>query len=226
MQRYHPQATGRTSQGTTLTLTNQQTLPPCLTDVIHATFDTTCELFAIPLNNSMNPNVSYCTTSHEDAVFGAQYDAYRYRWTCSCLAFPDFEPEDLRKAVLSALACSTTTNSPFLVVLILPAWEDSPWITHSILSHLSLTTLAHLNPNQLNLVPPHKQLDDIAIITLSRATECPIDIIISQMLKERTHTCTPPASNTYVYPASPAHAKIHLEQSPYFPITPLTHPQQ
>jgi hypothetical protein len=61
-------------------------------------------------------------------------------------------------------------HSPFLVVLIFKAQEDSPWITHSILSHPNLTTLARLNPNQLNIAPPNKQLDEIAIIILSRAT--------------------------------------------------------
>ena len=45
--------------------------------------------------------------------------------TGSCLSVPEYEAKEiLEKSVLQALACSTSIESPFLVVLILPAWED------------------------------------------------------------------------------------------------------
>jgi hypothetical protein len=95
----------------------------------------------------MNPGVGYCTTFQDDAIFGALYDAFSYRWTASCIANPEYEPADMRKTILHTLACATSSTNPFLVVLILPAWEGSPWRTHAILQHLNLTTLAHLPVN-------------------------------------------------------------------------------
>ncbi len=123
----------RSPQGNISKTTNQWAIPPSLTSALHACFDTTCELFASPLNNSMNPNVDYCTTFQEDTIFGALFDAYIYRWTSSCLANPEYEAADMRKTILHALDCATSSENPFLDVLILPAWEDSPWRTHDIL---------------------------------------------------------------------------------------------
>ena len=74
----------------------------------------------------MNPNVDYCTFFPENAIFGTLFDAVGYRWTASCLANPEYELADMRKTILHALACATSSANPFLVVLILPAWEDSP----------------------------------------------------------------------------------------------------
>ena len=121
MQRYHLATTRLTPQGTSFKIANQIALPHCLTTAIHATFDTSCELFTSPLNSSTNPNVSYCAASQEDATFGAQDQAYSYRWTGSGLAVPEHELADTRKAVLHALACSIAAKSPLLVVVILLA---------------------------------------------------------------------------------------------------------
>ena len=119
----------------------------------------------------MNPNVEYLTAFHEDANFGAHFDSFSYRLTGSYIANPEYETEDMRKAVLHALASSTISPSPLLVVLILPTWEDSPWKTLSILSHPNTTLLAHIQSNQLKFVPTHKQLDaDLDISLLRPAT--------------------------------------------------------
>ena len=48
-------------------------------------------------------------------------DSFRYRWTGSCIANLEYEPEDMLKAVLYALSSSEVQDCPFLVVLILPA---------------------------------------------------------------------------------------------------------
>jgi hypothetical protein len=118
----------------------------------------------------MDPNVDYCTTFQDDAIFGAIYEVVSYRWTALCLANPEYEPVDMRKTILPALACATLSTNPFLVVLILLAWEDSPWRTHAILQHPNLTTLAHLPTNQLKFIPSHKQLDkDLNLSTLRPA---------------------------------------------------------
>ena len=84
----------------------------------------------------------------------------------------------MRKTILHALACATAVANPFLVVLILPAWEDSPWRTHAILQHPNLTTLAHLPANQLKFIPSHKQLDKDLNLSTLRPADWPVDLII------------------------------------------------
>jgi len=126
----------------------------------------------------MNPNVSYCAAPQEDATFCTQDQAYSYRWTDSCLAVPEHEPTNTRKAVLHALACSTATESPLLVVKILPSWEDAPRRTHSILSHPNVTTLVQLKPKQLKFSPVSEQLETNLDRTFLRAADHPIDVVV------------------------------------------------
>ena len=126
----------------------------------------------------MNPNVEFCTAFPEDANFGAHFNSFSYRLTGSCVANPEYEPQDMRKAVLHALASSTVSPSPLLVVFILPAWEDSPWRTQAILTHPNTTILAHIPANQFKLVPTHKQLDADLDITLLKPATWPVDFVI------------------------------------------------
>ena len=68
----------------------------------------------------MEPNITYCTAYPEDSSFGALHDAFSYPLTGSCIANPEYDPGDMRKAVLHALASSTYTTTSLLVVLVLP----------------------------------------------------------------------------------------------------------
>jgi hypothetical protein len=126
----------------------------------------------------MNPNVEYCTAFPEDANFGAHYDSFSYRLSGSCIANPEYEPEDTRKAVRHAIACSIASPSPLIVVFILPAWEDSPWRTQSILSHPNLPIIANLQAHQLKFVPTHKQLDADLDITRLRHADWLVDVVM------------------------------------------------
>ena len=74
----------------------------------------------------MEPGIAYCSAFPEDSVFGALHNAHSYRWTGSCVANPEYDPEDMRTIVLHALASSTNTMSPFLALLVLSVWEDTP----------------------------------------------------------------------------------------------------
>ena len=80
----------------------------------------------------MEPGITYCTAYPEDSPFGALYDAFSYRLTGSCTANPEYDPGDMRKAILHALAPSTNITTPFLVVMVLPVWEDTPWYSTTI----------------------------------------------------------------------------------------------
>ena len=68
----------------------------------------------------MPSGISYCSAFQEDETICAIIDSFLYHWTGSCIASPEYEPEDILKAVLRALASSELSNSPFLEVLILP----------------------------------------------------------------------------------------------------------
>ncbi len=74
----------------------------------------------------MEPGITYSAAYKEDTVFGALHNAFSYRLTGSCTANPEYEPGDMRKATLHALASSTNTTIPFLVIIVLPIWEDHP----------------------------------------------------------------------------------------------------
>ncbi len=106
MQRYHQRTKRLNQQGIASKITNQWAITHSLASAIHACFNITFEIFASPFNSSMNPNVGYCTAFHEDVDFGAHYDSFSYRLAGSCIANPETELEDMRKAVLHAIASS------------------------------------------------------------------------------------------------------------------------
>ena len=125
---------------------------------------------------------------------------------------PEHDPIDISKSVLHALACSTATESPLLVVMILLAREGSPWRTHSILSHSIITIVAHLTPNQLKFIPVGEHMNTNIDMTLLRATNHPIDVVVIANMEGRKAYLHPPASTIYSSPASYKHTKIQLKQ--------------
>jgi hypothetical protein len=104
MPRYHPRATSHNPQGRSLKLANNWAIPAPLRHAIDSTFLPTSELFGSPLNYSMTGSNTYCSAFPEDTVIGAIVDSFKFRWTGSCIANPEYEPEDMLKAVLHALA--------------------------------------------------------------------------------------------------------------------------
>jgi len=123
------------------------------------TFLTTTDLFGSPLNCPMTAGMTYCSTFIEDVKFGAILDSL-YRWTASCIANPEYEPEDMLKVVLQALASSEYTDAPLLVVMVLPLWDDSPWTSKAIRGHTNMSTLIRIPAGHMRFVPAHKQADD------------------------------------------------------------------
>ena len=70
------------------------------------TFLTEMELFWSLPNCSKTSGISYCSAFPEDEIFDAITDSILYRWTGSCIANPEYEPEVTLKAVLYALVYS------------------------------------------------------------------------------------------------------------------------
>jgi len=144
MLRYHPKADTISPQGRKYKPASQWATPPTLQRVIQLTVRTGAELFASPLNCSMEPGIKYCTAYPEDSAFAALHDAFSYRLTGSCIANPEYDPSDMRKAILHALASSTDASTPFLVVLALLVWEDTPWYSAAIRSYPNLEILIQI----------------------------------------------------------------------------------
>jgi hypothetical protein len=128
-------------------------------------FHTTTELFGSPLNCPMTEGMTYCLAFPEDVNFGAILDflLFLYQWTVSCIANPEYEPEDMMKVALHALASSKHTDAPFLVVVVLPVWDDSPWTSKAIRGHTSMSTLIRIPVEHMRFVPAHKQADDTSM---------------------------------------------------------------
>ena len=118
--RYHPRAKSLNPQGRKLKLSNHWAIPPPLRIALEQTFHTTTELFGSPLNCPMTEGMTYCSAFPEDVNFGAILNSFHYRWTASFIANPEYEPEDMPKVVLQALASSEQTNAPVLVLMVLP----------------------------------------------------------------------------------------------------------
>jgi hypothetical protein len=67
----------------------------------------------------MSDGITYYSAFSEDAVFGAIMNFFQFRWTSSCIVNLEYKLEDMLKAALCALASSESSETPFLVVLIL-----------------------------------------------------------------------------------------------------------
>ena len=128
---------------------------PSLQHALKRTFLTNTELFGSPLNSSMFGGISNCSAFSEDEILGAITDSFLYRWTGSFIANPEYEPKDMLKAVLHALASSQSPNTPFLVVLILQVWEDTPWNSPAIRGHHNMSTLIRIPAGHMRFVPAH-----------------------------------------------------------------------
>jgi hypothetical protein len=135
-------------------------IPPTLRIALEQTFHTTTELFGSPLNCPMTEGMTYCSTFPDDTNFGANIYSFQYRWTASCIANPEYEPEDMLKAVLHALASSEHTDDPFLAVMTLPVWDDSPWTSAAIRGHTDMSTLIRIPTGHMRFVPAEKQTDE------------------------------------------------------------------
>ena len=124
----------------------------------------------------MTEDMTYCSAFIEDVNFGAILDSFLYRWTASCIANPEYEPEDMLKAVLQALASSEHTDAPFLVVMVLPVWDDSPWTSKAIRGHPNMSTLISIPAGHMRFVPAHKQADD-AYMELT-PSKWPVELVL------------------------------------------------
>ena len=177
LERYHPRASTLNPQGRALNLRNHWAIPSPLMSAIRTSLGTTTELYASPINCDILQPSTYFSAFKEDQDFGAIHDCHSYRWTGSCVANPEYIAADMRKAVRHALA-SASYDSPFLCLLILPRWDDTPWRSADIISHENIEILASLAPRQMRFtpadVPPELHLPP----SLLPPAKWPVDFVI------------------------------------------------
>jgi len=107
----------------------------------------------------MEPGMTHCSAFLDDSIFGTLHIAHNYRWTGSYIANPEYNPKDMRTAVLHALASSTDTTTLLLTITVLPVWEDTPWQSAAIRSHTNMETLIHIPTGHMRFVPTHNQYE-------------------------------------------------------------------
>ncbi len=118
-------------------------------------------------------------------VFGAIIDSFKFRWTNSCIANPEYEPKGMLKAVLHALVSSETRATPFLVFLVLFVWDDTPWNSASIRGHVNMTILIRIPTGHMRFVPAHRQSDDVAATLLPAKWPVELVLISNEAGRER-----------------------------------------
>jgi len=63
------------------------------------------------------------------------------------------------KAALHALSSSEVQDTPFLGVLILPVWDDTPWNSAAIRGRHIMSTLIRIPEGHMRFVPAHNRTD-------------------------------------------------------------------
>ena len=124
----------------------------------------------------MSGGISYCSAFPEDDMFGAITDSFLQRLTGSCISNPEYDPEDMLKAVLHALALLESSYSSFLVVLILSGWENTPWNSAAIRGHHNMWTLIWIPAGHMRFVPAHKQSNEATLVLFP--AKWPVELVL------------------------------------------------
>ncbi len=83
----------------------------------------TIERFASPLK--FNPNITcYFSMYTEDALFGANLDAYSVKWAGASQVNPEYEGVAMEKAMRWAILSAEEATEPVLTTFVLPWWDD------------------------------------------------------------------------------------------------------
>jgi len=215
LSRYHPRTKSLNPQGLQLKLANHWAIPLSLRIALETTFLTIAEPFGNPLNCSMTPCITYCSAFEQDKKFGAITNSFLYRWTNSCIANPEYEPEDMHKNVLHALASSECMDAPYLVVLILPTWDDMPWSSRAIRRHVNMTILISILAGHTRFVPAHKQADE-ATVVLTPAI-WPVEFVLIANPKGRAAFMDQNRIRAILTPTIQATCHMALEATHLFP---------
>ena len=94
----------------------------------------------------------------------------------------------LSKVVLPALASSKSSDTPFLVALILPVWNNTPWNSAAIHGHHNMPTPIRIPVGHMRFVPAHTQSDENKSVL--SPSKWPVGLVLIANAKGReTFTC-------------------------------------
>ena len=123
------------------------------------------------------------------------------------------------KAVLHALSSSEVQDTPFLVVLILPVWDDTPWNSTAIRGHHNMATLIRIPAGHMRFVPAHKQ-SDVANPRLSPA-KWPVELVLIANEKGRETFICHDRIHRILSPTIQATCLLTTAQTLFLSISPL-----
>ena len=100
-------------------LANQCTTPDRYMQALKDGLSMRTERIASPLN--FEPNMTCYFSMHaEDALFGANFDAYSVKWTGASQVNPNFEAVAMEKAVRWTILTAEEATEPVLTTFVLP----------------------------------------------------------------------------------------------------------
>ena len=82
---------------------------------LKSNFNLSCLLFASPW--TAHSNIQHCSQFESDAVFGAHYDAFNYKWNGVCWAEPPFTRRHINRTLLFAIAAATQKKPQTCILL-------------------------------------------------------------------------------------------------------------
>jgi hypothetical protein len=123
----------------------------------------------------------------------------------------------MRKAILHALASSTYTTTPFLMVMVIPVWEDTPWYSAAIRSQINLETLIQTPAGHMRFVRAHKQTDsDTTSLPLAK---WPVELVLISSEERRNQFVNMYRINQILAPALRIACHMTTGQLRFFPNT-------
>ena len=126
------------------------TPPPLIQEGLLRAYDIGQERFASPLN--FNPAIpEYWSAFPEDILFGAHHDAYSSRMTACGYMNPEYEEDELEKALQWAVWASET-EEPVCFLAVYPEWLKATYM--NLLSHHNVNVVARFQRSTFAFLPP------------------------------------------------------------------------
>ena len=140
-------------------LANQCTTPDRYMQAFKDGLSVTTERFASPLNFS--PTMTcYFSMYAEDALFGANFDAYSVKWTAASQVNPEYEAVAMEKAMRWAILSAEEATEPVLTTFVLPWWDDKGSSYARWLLHQTVQAVATIDRSKFRFNAPRHWADE------------------------------------------------------------------
>ena len=140
-------------------LANQCTTPDRYMQAFKDGLSVTTERFASPLNFS--PKMTcYFSMYAEDALSGANFDAYSVKWTGASQVNPEYEAVAMEKAMRWAILSAEEATEPVLTTFVLPWWDDKGSSYARWLSHQTVQAIATIDRSKFRFNAPRHWADE------------------------------------------------------------------